>query len=334
MTQMPLISGVDLVRDFTVRTGIFTPPARLRAVDTVSLTVDEGETVALVGESGSGKSTLGRLLLGLLEPSAGDLRYRGTPLADLRGPAWRAYRAEVQAVFQDTSASLNPRRTIGASLLAPLRYNRGLSSADARAEVARLLGRVGLDPQTFADRFPHQLSGGQRQRVGLARALASQPRLVVADEPVSALDVSVRAQALKLMQELQAQEGLAYLFITHDLGVARVIAQRVMVMYLGAIVEEGRAEDVFARPSHPYTRALIAAAPVPDPWRPLRPRTLKGDIPSPLTPPPGCRFHPRCPFAQPVCREQVPPIIAFPGQGIEQRAACHFAPQVRETPLA
>jgi oligopeptide/dipeptide ABC transporter ATP-binding protein len=239
---------------------------------------------------------------------------------------WRKFRADVQAVFQDTSASLNPRRKIGDSICAPLIYNRGLSAQQARLESARLLERVGLDPAAFAQRFAHQLSGGQRQRVGLARALASQPRFIVADEPVSALDVSVRAQILLLMRDLQKQEQLAYLFITHDLGIARLIADRVLVMYLGAVVEEGNAVDVFAHPSHPYTIALTLAAPVPDPARARPPRRLVGDIPSPLSPPSGCRFHPRCSYAQAICKLDAPPVHEFANG---QRSTCHFAETVR-----
>lgn len=249
------------------------------------------------------------MLLGLIPPTSGAVAYRGADLTGLSGSAWRAYRSEVQAVFQDTSASLNPRRTVGDSVAGPLIYNRGLARQGLSAEIDRLLDRVGLDPQIFRARYPHQLSGGQRQRVGLARALASRPDVLVADEPVSALDVSVRAQILQLMIELQAQEQLAVLFITHDLGVARLIARRVQVMYLGGVVEEGCTADVFARPSHPYTQALLAAAPVPDPTRPRPARALRGDIPSPLDPPPGCRFHPRCPMVQAICRSQAPAMM-------------------------
>ena len=321
-----MLEGSHLVKDFRVRLGLFRGSANLRAVDDVSIAIQPGETVALVGESGSGKSTLGRLLLGLLPATSGALQYRGSPFTSLHGDSWRKFRAEVQAVFQDTSASLNPRRTIGDSILAPLVYNRGLAPQQARLESARLLERVGLDPAVFARRFPHQLSGGQRQRVGLARALASQPRFIIADEPVSALDVSVRAQILLLMRELQKQEQLAYLFITHDLGIARLIADRVLVMYLGAVVEEGNAVDVFAHPSHPYTIALMLSAPIPDPARARPPRRLVGDIPSPLSPPPGCRFHPRCSYAQTICKTDAPPVHEFING---QRSACHFAETVR-----
>jgi oligopeptide/dipeptide ABC transporter ATP-binding protein len=321
-----MLEGSHLVKDFRVRLGLFRGSANLRAVDDVSIAIQPGETVALVGESGSGKSTLGRMLLGLLPPTSGALQYRGSAFNSLQGEMWRKFRAEVQAVFQDTSASLNPRRTIGDSILAPLVHNRGLAPQSARLESARLLERVGLDPAVFARRFPHQLSGGQRQRVGLARALASQPRFIIADEPVSALDVSVRAQILLLMRELQKQEQLAYLFITHDLGIARLIADRVLVMYLGAVVEEGNATDVFAHPSHPYTIALMLSAPIPDPTRARPPRRIVGDIPSPLSPPSGCRFHPRCSYAQAICKTDAPLVHKFANG---QRSACHFAETVR-----
>jgi len=320
-----MIEAAGLVKDFKVSLGLFRGKAMLRAVDHISLTISEGETVALVGESGSGKSTLGRMILGLIPQTEGSLRYKGVELAQLKGEAWRSYRSAVQAVFQDTSASLNPRRTIQDSVSAPLIYNHGQPAGQARAESARILERVGLDPDIFSRRFPHQLSGGQRQRVGLARALASRPSLLVADEPVSALDVSVRAQILKLMIELQEQENLTMLFITHDLGVARWIARRVIVMYLGASVEEGATEDVFAHPYHPYTRALITAAPVPNPEHPRQVRSLKGDVPSPLTPPAGCRFHPRCPLAQPVCSERAPETVHISDTHGDHQAACHFA---------
>ncbi len=324
-----MLAGQDLVKDFRVRLGLFRGAATLRAVDRVSIAIAEGETVALVGESGSGKSTLGRVLLGLTPPTSGEIRYRGHDLTTLRGEDWRRFRADVQAVFQDTSASLNPRRTVGASVLAPLLYNRRLSGARAHSQASALLERVGLDPEIFMGRFPHQLSGGQRQRIGFARALASEPRVIVADEPVSALDVSVRAQVLKLMQELQKQDKLAYLFITHDLGVARLIANRVLVMYLGSVVEEGYAADVFARPSHPYTAALTLAAPIPDPEHVRPPRRVVGEVPSPLAPPAGCHFNPRCPFAQAICRTEAPPVRVYADPAGEHRTACHLADTVR-----
>ena len=330
----PLITTDALTKDFTLRGGVLRAPQVLRAVDRVTLTIDAGESLVLVGESGSGKTTLGRMLVGLTEPTSGSYRFDGRDLARLAPAARRETRAQAQMVFQDASAAFNPRRTIAASLEVPLRYNRRLSDAEAHREAAHLLDRVGLSPAVYLNRYPHELSGGQRQRVGLARALASKPRFIVADEPVSALDVSVRAQALRLMRELQREDGLALLFITHDLGVARVMADRVMVMYLGALVEEGPVTDVLTRPAHPYTRSLLAATPVPAPTRPPPRQRLVGDIPSPLDVPRGCRFHTRCPFAheqlteaeRSLCHNEAPPVVTFPsGQG----AACHYAARVR-----
>jgi oligopeptide/dipeptide ABC transporter ATP-binding protein len=323
---MPLIQGKNLVKTFGIKKGLFSQPVSLRAVDDVSMSLEEGETLALVGESGSGKSTLGRLLLGLAAPSGGQILYEGTAISELKGPAWRKFRSDVQVVFQDSGTAFNPRRTIGASLEVPLRYNRGLKGPPARQAAGELLQRVDLDPAIYLSRYPHELSGGQRQRVGLARAIASHPRFVVADEAVSALDVSIRAQILKLMLKLQKDEKLSYLFITHDLGVVRTVASRVLVMYLGGIMESGQVQDVFTRPAHPYTRALLAATPIPDPARLRRPPQMKGDIPSPTNLPGGCRFHTRCPLAQEICRKVVPPIVSFEGG---QQSACHFAGEVR-----
>ena len=260
----PLLRADNVTRKFPVRGGVF---ARqwFSAVDGVSLEIAAGETVAVVGESGSGKSTLGRMLLGLLAPTSGTVSFRGKPLATLPGPALRDFRRDIQVVFQDTGASLNPRKNIGDSVALPLRWNLGLGRADAARRAEALLEQVGLPAEEFAHRLPHALSGGQRQRVGIARALASNPSLVVADEPVSALDVSVRAQVLRLMRQLQAERGLAYLFITHDLGVVRAIADRVVVMQAGRVVEQGTADAVLSAPRHDYTKALLVATPVPVP---------------------------------------------------------------------
>jgi ABC-type glutathione transport system ATPase component len=257
----PLIDAENLSRRFPLRGGLLSRRRWLHAVDGVSLSVAPGETVAVVGESGSGKSTLGRMLLGLLAPSGGIIRFRGEPLPSLRGEAWRRYRREVQVVFQDSGASLNPRRSIGHSVALPLRWNLHLDAGQAASRAAALLDQVGLPPAQFAHRMPHELSGGQRQRVGIACALASNPSLVIADEPVSALDVSVRAQVLRLMRALQAEHGLAYLFITHDFGVVRAVADRVLVMHRGRVVEAGDAGAVLDAPGHDYTRALLAATP-------------------------------------------------------------------------
>jgi len=256
-----LLAADNVSRLFPQRGGVFARRQFLRAVDGVSLAVAAGETVAVVGESGSGKSTLGRLLLGLLPPSSGTILFQGAPLPTLSGANQQEFRRAVQVVFQDSGASLNPRRSIGASVALPLRWNLSLPRAQASERAAALLDQVGLPPAQFFARLPHELSGGQRQRVGIARALASDPRVVIADEPVSALDVSVRAQVLRLMRQLQAERGLAYLFITHDLGVVRAVADRVAVMHRGQIVEQGRADAVLDAPQHPYTIALLAATP-------------------------------------------------------------------------
>ncbi len=268
----PLLEACDLVKRFPLRGtgGLLRRPRLQAAVDGVSLALYPGEVVAVVGESGSGKTTLGRMMLGLLAPTEGRVLYQGQDIAGLQGEAWRRFRRDVQVVFQDTGGSLNPRHSIGNSIALPLRYNRDMDAASAAAEVDRLLDAVGLPAMHFRERLPSELSGGQRQRVGIARALASRPALIVADEPVSALDVSVRAQILRLMADLRARERLSYLFITHDLGVVRALADRVVVMLQGRVVESGTVDAVLSAPSHDYTRQLLAATPVPDPSRPLQ----------------------------------------------------------------
>ena len=268
----PLLEACDLVQRFPLRgTGGFLRRPRLQAaVDGVSLALYPGEVVAVVGESGSGKTTLGRMMLGLLTPTEGRVLYQGQDIAGLHGEAWRRFRRDVQVVFQDTGGSLNPRHNIGHSIALPLRHNRDMDAVSAAAEVDRLLDAVGLPATHFRERLPSELSGGQRQRVGIARALASKPALIVADEPVSALDVSVRAQILRLMADLRARGGLSYLFITHDLGVVRALADRVVVMLQGRVVESGTVDAVLGAPRHDYTRQLLAATPVPDPSQPLR----------------------------------------------------------------
>ena len=264
-----LLEARDVSRLFPIRGsgGLLRARQMQRAVDGVSLCIQPGEVVALVGESGSGKTTLGRMMLGLTAPSSGSVLYRGQDISAGEGETHTTFRREVQVVFQDSGGSLNPRHTIAQSIALPLRYNRALGGAQAAEEVDALLEQVRLPPAHFRNRLPHELSGGQRQRVGIARALASQPSVVIADEPVSALDVSVRAQILRLMFDLQQQKKLAYLFITHDLGVVRAFAQRVAVMYQGRIVEEGTADAVLDAPQHAYTQQLLAATPVPDPRR-------------------------------------------------------------------
>jgi oligopeptide/dipeptide ABC transporter ATP-binding protein len=298
--------------------------AWVRAVEDVSLGVAEGETVALVGESGSGKTTTGRILAGLERPTGGEVRFRGRPVVRLDGEGRRAYRLGVQMVFQDSQASLNPRKTVAQILDAALAA-RDLPAARRSDRAAQLLAEVGMEPAgVFLGRFPHQLSGGQRQRVNIARALAVQPSVIIADEPVSALDLLVRAQILVLLQRLQQQYGLAYLLISHDLAVVRSVARRVAVMYLGRVVEDGPTDGVFRHPGHPYTVALLSATPVPDPRaaRTRRRIVLPGDVPSPVAPPPGCPFHPRCPIAREVCRREPPPLVEV---GEDQHALCHFA---------
>ena len=294
--------------------------AVLHAVTQVDLAVYEGETLALVGESGCGKSTLGRLLLGLLPPTQGQAFFDGQDLAALSPWDLRALRRQMQMVFQDTAASLNPRLDILGILSEPLRIHQLCPRGDFPARCAALLDQVGL-PRDLLGRYPHELSGGQRQRVGIARALALSPRLVVCDEPVSALDVSVQAQVLNLLADLQAARGLTYVLISHDLGVVRHSADRVCVMFLGRVCEVGPTKDLFTAPRHPYTKFLLAAVPRPDPTcRGREEDLLAGEIPSPVHPPSGCPFRTRCPYAQEICAQQVPPLE---GAG-DHQAACHF----------
>ena len=294
--------------------------AALHAVSGVDLAVYEGETLARVGESGCGKSTLGRLLLGLLPPTQGQVFFDGQDLAALPPARLRALRRQMQLVFQDTAAALNPRWTVGQSLAEPLRIHNLCPRGEYAARGAALLTQVGLAPDLL-DRYPHQISGGQRQRVGLARALALSPRLVVCDEPVSALDVSVQAQMLNLLADLQASQGLTYVLISHDLGVVRHSADRVCVMFLGRVCEVGPTQALFSAPRHPYTKFLLDSVPRPDPTRRGESGPpLAGEIPSPVHPPSGCRFRSRCPYAQDICAQTVPPLT---GAG-DHQAACHF----------
>ena len=294
--------------------------AALHAVSGVDLAVYEGETLALVGESGCGKSTLGRLLLGLLLPTQGQVFFDGQDLAALPPARLRALRRQMQLVFQDTAAALNPRWTVGQSLAEPLRIHNLCPRGEYAARGAALLTQVGLAPDLL-DRYPHQLSGGQRQRVGLARALALSPRLVVCDEPVSALDVSVQAQMLNLLADLQRAQGLTYVLISHDLGVVRHSADRVCVMFLGRVCEVGPTQALFSAPRHPYTKFLLDSVPRPDPTRRGESGPpLAGEIPSPVHPPSGCRFRTRCPYAQDICAQTVPPLT---GAG-DHQVACHF----------
>ncbi|MFE5829390.1 ABC transporter ATP-binding protein [Streptomyces sp. NPDC056508] len=318
----PLLSVRDLVKTFPGRRTLGRPAAPVRAVDGVDLDLAAGETLGLVGESGCGKSTTGRMLVRLLEPTSGTVEFGGRDITRLSQRRMRPVRRDLQIVFQDPHASLNPRQTVARIIAEPLLV-QGTPAPAARARAAELLDLVGLRAEHL-DRHPHQFSGGQAQRVGIARALATAPRLIVADEPVSALDVSVQAQVVNLMERLRRELGLALLFIAHDLSVVRRVCDRVAVMYLGRVVEIGDKHEVYDRPAHPYTRALLSAVPLPDPAAERRRERilLLGDPPSPASPPSGCGFHPRCPKAQAVCRTERPPLDAVGAAG--RRAACHF----------
>jgi oligopeptide transport system ATP-binding protein len=327
MSGGPVLELSDVHKHFPVPQGFLgLGQARLvKAVDGVSLALARGETLALVGESGCGKSTLGRLALRLVEPTSGSIRLAGTELTTLPVAELRRMRRRMQFIFQDPYASLNPRMSVFDILAEPIRLHGLAEGAALEARVMDLLGLVGLRP-FHAERFPHEFSGGQRQRIGVARALATNPDVVVCDEPVSALDVSIQAQVVNLLHDLQARFGLAYLFIAHDLAVVKHIADRVAVMYLGRIVELAPKAELYRHPRHPYTRALLAAAPRPDPTLPRAGRTLlQGDPPSPLAPPPGCSFHPRCVFAQDVCRRETPALRRVEPVG---EVACHLAEEL------
>jgi len=297
---------------------------RLQAVDNLSFSLRKGETLGLVGESGCGKSTVARLLLRLIEPDQGEILFDGTDLISLSPARLRPYRKRLQMVFQDPFSSLNPRLRIGSAIGEALAIHRLAPPGEIRDRVGRLLATVGLGAEHM-DRFPHEFSGGQRQRIGIARALAVEPELIVADEPLSALDVSIQAQIVNLFQDIQKDFGLTYLFISHDLSVIEHISDRVGVMYLGRIVELAGAESLYRRPRHPYSESLLNAVPVADPQRRRERPLLRGEIPSPLAPPPGCPFHPRCRYAAEVCRRELPALEEkVPGH----YAACHFSSQV------
>jgi peptide/nickel transport system ATP-binding protein len=317
----PLLAVEGLAKHFEAgASSLLRGRARLKAVDGVSFSLARGETLCLVGESGCGKSTVGKLVLRLIEPTAGVVRIDGAEMTGAKGAELRAFRRRVQMIFQDPFASLNPRLRAETIVGEPLENYGLLSAKERKAKVADLFSRVGLRPEA-AQKYPFEFSGGQRQRLGIARALALAPDLIVADEPVSALDVSVQAQVLNLLVDLREALGLAYLFISHDLGVVEHIAHRVAVMYLGRIVEIGNKRDIFDSPHHPYTQALMAAAPIADPRARRERIVLEGDVPSPLDPPTGCAFHPRCPHAFSRCRAEAP-ILTRRGEG--HFAACHL----------
>jgi oligopeptide transport system ATP-binding protein len=320
---MSLVEVRDLAKYFPIHAGLLSRHvADVKAVDGVSFDIDAGETLGLVGESGSGKTTIGRMLLHLLPATKGSIRYDGAEITTMRADDIRRLRRQIQIIFQDPYASLNPRMTIGEIIGEPLRIHHIATGKAALERVQELLRLVGLRPYS-ANRYPHEFSGGQRQRIGIARALAVDPKFIVCDEPVSALDVSIQAQVINLLEDLQRQLGLTYLFIAHDLSVVRHISTRVAVMYVGKIVELSSRDTLYERPLHPYTQALLSAIPIPDPSAERRRKriVLSGDIPSPVNPPSGCRFHTRCPVAFERCKVEDP---AFKDYGGGHFTACHW----------
>ena len=323
----PLLRAVDLVKHFPIRHGLFgRDTAVVHAVDGVSFEVHAGDTMALVGESGCGKSTLGRLVLRLLEATSGKVWFQGEDLMRLPPGELRARRRELQMIFQDPYSSLNPRMTVEQTLAEPLSLH-GLAAGRHHERAAELMDLVGLAPQ-YLQRYPHEFSGGQRQRIGIARALAVEPKLIVCDEPVSALDVSIQAQIVNLLQDLQRRFSLAYIFIAHDLAVVKHIASHVAVMYLGHIVEYADKRSLFAQPRHPYTQALLSAIPLPEPGRQRERILLQGDVPNPIAPPSGCRFRTRCPYARERCAQEVPALRSGDGHAV----ACHFWEEIAPPP--
>ena len=334
MSTTPLVEVEHLVKHFPIKAGLLIDRTvdQVHAVEDVSFRVEQGETLGLVGESGCGKSTLCRTILRLEDPTGGRVVFEGRDITDLHRRQLRSLRSEAQMIFQDPYASLNPRKRVGQIIGDPMRLHGVAAGAERRRAIQRLLERVGLSPEHF-NRFPHEFSGGQRQRIGIARALALEPKLIVADEPVSALDVSIQAQIINLLKDLQSEMGLTYIFVAHDLGVVRHVSDRIAVMYLGKVVEVSPAEELYTKPIHPYAVALLSAIPIPDPRENAarEPLVLEGDVPSPIDPPPACRFHTRCPRATEVCRRVEPPLVDY-GNG--HLAACHHPVNVDAQDLA
>ncbi|MBX9466107.1 MAG: ATP-binding cassette domain-containing protein [Aquamicrobium sp.] len=324
--EAPILEARGLVKRFGGRRGLFESSPTVHAVNDVSLQIRRGETFAIVGESGCGKSTLGRLLLRLIEPSEGDVLYEGQSITSLTSRDMRRLRRDLQIIFQDPFASLNPRMTVGDIIAEPIRLHGLARGAAVRARVSELLGIVGLRPE-YADRYPHEFSGGQRQRIGIARALAGEPKLIIGDEPVSALDVSIQAQVINLMEDLKERFGLTLVIVAHDLAVIRHMSDRIAVMYLGEIVEMSPVDPLYEKPLHPYTQALLRAIPAPDPKDRVAPQLLQGDVPNPTDLPTGCRFHTRCPHAQPRCAQEHP---ALEDAGDGRLVACHFWREIGE----
>ncbi len=322
MSVAPLLAINDLQMHFPVREGILLRAKRsCRAVDGVNLTIAHGETLGLVGESGCGKSTLGKCIARLYQPTGGSIVFQGDDLAHEKGAALKAHRRNLQMIFQDPVESLNSRHTVGDIIAEPFMIHKMGDDAWRRQRVQELLAKVGL-PANAADRFPFEFSGGQRQRIGIARAIALKPKLIVCDEPVSALDVSIQSQVLNLLLDLQREMKLSYLFIAHNLAVVKHVSDRIAIMYLGRIVELADADTIYRAPRHPYTRALTSAIPEPDPTRNKQRIVLQGDVPSPINPPSGCPFHPRCPHATDRCKVEVPQLRAAGEPG--QQVSCHY----------
>lgn len=321
MTTAPLLEVNNLKKYFPIQSGLLQRTVgHVKAVDDLSFFVHEGETLGLVGESGCGKSTTGRMVVRLLDPTEGNIVFEGNDISNLSPKELRKYRREIQMVFQDPFASLNPRKTVGTLLEEPFVIHNLYTSKERREKVSELLDVVGLSP-TYHDRYPHEFSGGQRQRIGIARALALRPKLIVADEPVSALDVSIQSQVLNLMSDLQEEFKLTYIFIAHDLSVVKHISQRVGVMYLGKMAELAPNEELYSNPLHPYTQSLLSAVPVPNPRAKRERIILKGDVPSPSNPPKGCVFHTRCPKAMDHCKTEIPVLREY-GKG--HFVSCHL----------